>query len=147
MNRFDGPKQRQKFFPTTKIVVRPKVEPSQRPDVVRIRFLERPMRFYKAMTYHWRALLHVSIISFLLVYPSYWMVWRIQKNHANAEVMGRMDAGFQSDQLKRQIRSFKKRKAEGNLESYYEATGEQINEGNHGLAKGSRGIVDNELRK
>ena len=101
MNRFDGPKQRSKTIPITKIIIKNKVLPSNRPDVVRLRFLEPPMRFYKGMTYHWRALLHTVILSFLLVYPSYLLIWRIKKNHANAEVMGRMDEGFQSDQLKR----------------------------------------------
>lgn len=49
--------------------------------------------------------------------------------------MGRMDEGFTSDELKRHIRSFKNRKEEGKVETYYEATGEKINEGNIGLAK------------
>ena len=65
-------------------------------------------------------------------------------NHANAETMGRMDAGFQSDELKRQIRSFKKRKQEGKVESYYESTGEQINEGNIGHSKASKEAADYE---
>ena len=109
------------------------MQPSQANDVVRLRFLERPLRFYNGMTYHWRALLHVVILSFLLVYPSYWLVWRIKLNHANAEIMGRMDAGFQSDELKRQIRSFKKRKAEGQVETYEARTGLKVDDGTKGL--------------
>ena len=49
--------------------------------------------------------------------------------------MGRMNEGFQSDALKRQIREFKTRQAEGNIETYLEATGERIEDGNIGHAK------------
>ena len=46
-----------------------------------------------------------------------------------------MNEGFQSDEFKRQIRDFKRRKAEGLVETYEDATGEKIEEGNIGLAK------------
>ena len=49
--------------------------------------------------------------------------------------MGRMNEGFQSDQLKHQIREYKARQKEGLVETYEEATGEKVEEGNLGLSK------------
>ena len=49
--------------------------------------------------------------------------------------MGRMNEGFQSDQLKQQIRSYKKRQQKGLVETYETSTGEKIEEGNLGLSK------------
>ena len=44
--------------------------------------------------------------------------------------MGRMNEGFASDQLKQKITEYKKRQKEGLVETYAEATGEKIEEGN-----------------
>ena len=49
--------------------------------------------------------------------------------------MGRMNEGFASDQLKQKITEYKKRQKEGLVETYAEATGEKIEEGNLGLSK------------
>ena len=109
MNRFDEPKSKKPIFPVTKIIIRPKVMPSKSNDVIRLRIFERPMRWYRQLSYHWQAFIKTVIISFMISYPPYCLVYKIQKNHANAEVMGRMDEGFQSDILKKQIRDFKQR--------------------------------------
>ena len=50
----------------------------------------------------------------------------------NAEVMGRMNDGFQPDRLKHQIRDFKQRQLEGKVETYEETHAEKIEEGNIG---------------
>ena len=148
MNRFDGPKSAKKqLFPVTKIVIKPKVMPSDRPDVIRLRFLERPYRWYRGLTYHWQAFMKTVIISFFMVYPPYCLFYRLQKNISHAEVMGRMNEGFHSDELKRQIRDFKARKNSGLVETYEDQTGEKIEEGNLGLAKTAKGNEANELRK
>ena len=73
MNRFDRPKSIKPTFPVTRIVVKPKTMPSQRPDVIRLKFLERPYRWYRGLTYHWQALIKTAIISFTIVWPPYWM--------------------------------------------------------------------------
>ena len=49
--------------------------------------------------------------------------------------MGRMHEGFSSDQLKRQIKTYKERKGEGSIESYQDITGEKYGEGNLGMSK------------
>ena len=47
-----------------------------------------------------------------------------------------MNEGFHSDELKKSIRDFKKRKADGKAETYEELTGERIEQGNIGHSKG-----------
>lgn len=69
------------------------------------------------------------------------------KNFAHAEVMGRMNEGFHSDELKRQIRDFNKRKEAGMVETYEHKTGEAIEYGNKGLSKQSLENEDREARK
>ena len=101
MNRFDGPKSKKPIFPVTRIVVKPKTMPSRDSDVIRLRFLERPFRWYRGLTFHWQAFIKTVILSFFLVYPPYWVCWRLQKNKSFAEIMGRMNDGFHSDVLKR----------------------------------------------
>ena len=43
---------RQKIFPVTRVTVRKRPTPSSDPDVIRFSFVERPYRWYKALTYH-----------------------------------------------------------------------------------------------
>ena len=56
--------------------------------------------------------------------------------------MGRMNEGFHSDQLKQQIRSYKKREKEGKVETYETQTGEKIEEGNIGLSKMQQQLIN-----
>ena len=135
MNRFDGPKSAKPMFPVTKIVIRPKVVPSKESDVIRLRFLERPMRWYRQLSFHWQAFIKTVILSFFLVYPPYCYVYRLQLNWSQAEIMGRMDEGFHSDEMKRQIVDYKRRQQDGRVETYFEKTGEKVEEGNLGVAK------------
>ena len=135
MNKYDRNKQVKPIIPVTKIIVKPKVLPSQESDVIRLRFLERPMRWHRNLSYHWQAFIKTVWLSFVLVYPSYWLVMRISKNHSHAEVMGRMNEGYTSDELKLQIRSYKQRQSEGKVETYKDKTGEELQEGNLGLSK------------
>ena len=53
MNRYDAPKGAKPIFPVTKIVIRPKVMPSRDNDVIRLKFIERPFRWYRQLSYHW----------------------------------------------------------------------------------------------
>ena len=77
MNRFDQPKGAKPIFPVTKIVIRPKVMPSGRNDVIRLKFLERPHRWYRQLSYHWQAFMKTVFISFMISYPPYCLVYRI----------------------------------------------------------------------
>ena len=65
-------------------------------------------------------------LSFMLIWPPYCLVYQISLNHSQAEVMGRMNDGFHSDEAKRQIRDFKRRKELGLVETYKDATGKDL---------------------
>ena len=66
------------------------------------------------------------IRSFILVVPPYILCWNIKKDKAHAEIMGKMNEGFQSDDLKGWIRNFKQRHAEGKAETYEDIFGEKL---------------------
>ena len=46
-------KDARNMFPTTKVMVRLRPQPSQSKDVLRFRFLERPWRAYLNLSYPW----------------------------------------------------------------------------------------------
>mmetsp|Transcript_6109 Transcript_6109/g.9810 ORF Transcript_6109/g.9810 Transcript_6109/m.9810 type:complete len:116 (+) Transcript_6109:258-605(+) len=48
--------------------------------------------------------------------------------------MGRMNEGFQSDDLKNTIKDYKKRKASGMVETYEDATGDSVTSKRRGLS-------------
>merc|ERR1719382_285550 len=114
------------IFPVTKVTMRKRPTPLSGPggnlggdpNVIRLRFLERPYRFYHALSFHWQAFIKTVILSFILVVPSYHFVYMIAQWNAKAEIMGKMDPHFTSDQLKNAIVDFKKREKEGRLETY-----------------------------
>ena len=86
-------------------------------DTVRIKFLERPMRWYYRLTFHRQAFIKTVIISFILVYPSYSFAYMIKSFHSKAEIMAKQDPHCTSDELKMKIKEYKKRKEMGIVES------------------------------
>ena len=65
--------------------------------MIRLRFLERPYRWYHALSFHWQAFIKTVILSFILVVPSYNFVYMVARCNARAEIMGKMDPYFTSD--------------------------------------------------
>ena len=89
--------------------------------MIRLRFLERPYRWYHSLSFHWQAFIKTVILSFWLVVPSYHFVYMVARCNSRAEIMGKMDPYFTSDQLKEAIVSFKERQANGKIETYDES--------------------------
>ena len=81
----------------TKVVLRKKPMPQGDSNVIRLRFLERPYRWYHALSFHWQAFIKTVILSFILVVPSYNFVYMVARCNARAEIMGKMDPYFTSD--------------------------------------------------
>ena len=108
----------QPIFPVTKVTLRKRPTPRADSEVIRLAFLERPYRWYHALSFHWQAFIKTVILSFILVVPSYHFVYMIARCNSRAEIMGKMDPYFTSDQLKEAIVSFNQRKQEGTLETY-----------------------------
>lgn len=78
------------------------------------------MRWYKGLTYHWQAFIKTVILSFFLVWPPYNFVYMIKYSHSKAEILAKQDPHFTTDNLKNHIKGYKKRKLNGELESYEE---------------------------
>ena len=112
----------EKIFPVTKVSVRKRPTPSGDPNVIRLAFIERPYRWYNALSFHWKAFIKTVILSFILIVPSYHFVYKLSAMRAKAEILGKMDPGFTSDALKYQIVDFRKRKEEGLVETYDESS-------------------------
>ena len=108
------------IFPQTKVGMRKKPVPvSQRdPNVIRLKFLERPFRFYHSLSYHWQAFGWTVLMSFLLIVPAYNLVYLFARKKSQAEILGKMDVEFTSDNLKQQIIDFKRREKLGQIERY-----------------------------
>ena len=87
----------QPIFPVTKVTLRKRPTPDGDPNIIRLRFLERPYRWYHALSFHWQAFIKTVILSFILVVPSYHFVYMVARTHMRAEVMGKMDPYFTSD--------------------------------------------------
>ena len=96
------------------------MKPLQTNDVIRFKFLERPMRYYLNLSFHWKALIKTSILSFLIVIPPYNLVYMLKYSHSKAEILAKQDPGFTTDNLKVKIKDYKKRKEEGKVESLKE---------------------------
>ena len=129
MNRFDQPKNKRPIFPVTKVVIRPKVQPTTDPNVIRLRPLEGAARWYRALSFHQQAIIKTVILSFVLVWPAYQTVLYLHLGKAYTEILSKLDKDFDSDTLKTQIRDFKKRKELGEVETYELATGRDIRKG------------------
>ena len=136
----------------TKVTLRKRPTPDGDPNVIRLRFLERPYRWYHALSFHWQAFIKTVILSFILVVPSYHFVYMVARTHMRAEVMGKMDPYFTSDQLKEAIVSFKQRKQDGTLETYDESElkkelgGEELGQ-NLGLSSSMKKSADQGKRR
>eukprot|EP00347_Sterkiella_histriomuscorum_P021088 403335302 len=105
------------IFPVTKVISRRKPMPQNDSSVIRIRILERPMRWYKNLSYHWQAFINTVILSAILIWVPYGFVYYISYGYSKAEIMAKQDPGFTSDEMKVKIREFKKRKQDGQIES------------------------------
>jgi hypothetical protein len=71
------------------------------------------MRFYKNLSYHWQAFIKTVILSAILIWVPYKFVYMISYSHSKAEIMAKQDPLFTSDIVKKHIKDFNKRKAEG----------------------------------
>ena len=89
-------------FPITKVTVRRKPVPQSAhdPNVIRIKFLELPTRWYYARSYHEKAFMKTCLFSFILCWPAYQFVYMVARCNARAQIMGKMDPTFTSDQMK-----------------------------------------------
>lgn len=58
------------------------------------------------------------VMSFLLIWPSYNLVYLFSRKKSQAEILGKMDVEFTSDNLKQQIVDFKRRDKLGQVERY-----------------------------
>ena len=58
------------------------------------------------------------VLSFILCWPAYQFVYMVARCNARAQIMGKMDPHFTSDQMKEQIVDYKKRKEQGQVESF-----------------------------
>jgi hypothetical protein len=57
-------------------------------------------------------------MSFLLIWPAYNLVYLFARKKSQAEILGKMDVEFTSDNLKQQIIDFKRREKLGIIERY-----------------------------
>ena len=91
------------------------------------------------MSFHWQAFAKTVVLSFFLVVPCYNFVYYLANWTAKAEILGTMDVGMTSDNLKRSIVEFNRRKATGENETFDNSELRQIlGEGlrdNKGLSK------------
>lgn len=126
-------------FPQSKVTMRRSPAPDPSKDVIRLKFLEKPFRYYHSWSYHWQAFFKTVILSFVLIVPSYHFVYYIASLHAKAEIMGKMDSGFTSDNLKHAVIDYRRRQQDGDIETYekgelYKELGESLRD-NKGVAK------------
>ena len=107
-------------FPITKVTVRRKPQPQSLhdPNVIRFKWLEGPVRWYFARSYHEKAFMKTVVLSFILCWPAYQFVYMVARCNARAQIMGKMDPHFTSDQMKEQIVNYKKRKEQGQVEAF-----------------------------
>ena len=108
----------QPIFPVTKVVMRKRPTPQDDPNVIRFTFLEKPYRWYHALSFHSQAFIKTVVLSFILVVPSYHFVYMVASCRSRAEIMGKMDPYFTSDQLKEAIVDFRAREEMGKIETY-----------------------------
>ena len=108
-------------FPTTKIVMRRVPQPLNDSQYIRIKFLERPWRYWSALSYHWQAFAKTVVLSILLIFPVYHLVYLIARCTARAEIMGKMDPQFSSDAVRQSVIDYKRRVRKGEVQSYLDA--------------------------
>ena len=104
------------MFPVTKVTVRLKPQPQSSKDVIRLRFLERPWRYYLQLSYHWQAFLKTVLLSAALIILPYHFVYYLAWSRSKAEILAKQDPEYTSDGMKQYIREYKRRKSEGLLE-------------------------------
>jgi hypothetical protein len=104
------------MFPTTKVTVRYKPQPTKSNDVVRIRFLERPYRFYLELSYPWQSFIKTVIFSAILIVLPYHFVYYISYARSKEDILSKTDPNFTSDAMKNYIREYKRRQREGLVE-------------------------------
>ena len=97
----------------TKVILRKRPTPRSDNSVIRLAFLERPYRWYHALSFHWQAFMKTVILSFILVVPSYHFVYMVARCNSRAEIMGKMDPYFTSDAMKEAIVEYRKRQEDG----------------------------------
>ena len=105
------------MFPTTKVTVRLKPQPTGTKDVIRLRLLERPWRWYLGVSYPWQAFMKTVVLSAILIFVPYHFVYYLAYSRAKEEILSKTDPKFTSDGMRTYIREFKKRQREGQVES------------------------------
>lgn len=80
--------------------------------MIRLRFLERPWRFYLNLSYHWQAFIKTVILSAILIWVPYKFVYMLSMSRSKAEIMAKQDPHFTSDELKKKIKEYRKLKDE-----------------------------------
>ncbi|TNV73687.1 hypothetical protein FGO68_gene11235 [Halteria grandinella] len=115
------------MFPITKVSVRMRPQPQKDSDVIRLRFLERPWRYYLGISQHWQAFFKTVVLSAILIIIPYNFVYYLAWTRSKAEILSKQDPFFTSDGMKQYVREFKKRKQEGMLENMQEIIGASEN--------------------
>ena len=92
----------QDVFPQTKVNMRraPLPVSDRDPNVIRLRFLERPYRWFHGLSYHWQAFIKTATLSFFLIIPAYNLVYYFASLKARSEILGKMEPGMNSDAVR-----------------------------------------------
>ena len=69
-------------IPVTKVVIKPASAPSHEIDKVRLRFLERPYRFYHRLPYYVKVYMKTAVISFGIIGFLYFLSVRVATGYA-----------------------------------------------------------------
>ena len=113
-------KESKQIFPITKITARHRPLPQNNPDVIRIRFLEKPWRYYLGISQNWQTFMMTVVLSAALIFIPYHLVYYISYSRSKAEILSKQDPSFTSDGMRNYIKSFNQRKQEGLVESMQE---------------------------
>jgi len=88
------------IFPVTKVVLKNKPQERTGPDIVRLRILDRPYRWYNGLTYHWKAFIKTALISAFLIIVPYNFAYMVSLTYSKAEVLSKSDPLFTTDGVK-----------------------------------------------
>ena len=110
----------QEIFPQTKVSMRRAPIPQSEKDsnVIRLKFMEKPWRFYYGLSFHYQAFIKTAALSWFMIWPAYNFVYYLSNLKSKAEILANMDPEINSDNLKKQIIDYKKREKEGLVERF-----------------------------
>ena len=97
-----------------------KPQPQGGKDVVRLKFLERPWRWYLGISQHWQAFIKTVILSAALTYFPYNLVYYIMWSRSKVDILSKQDPEYTSDGMKKYVREYKRRKNANEVEDMQE---------------------------